>query len=1085
MTITTDLGEATLQEVNGIHQEDQASLKDLQEALNNILEAVTGISSGPSADAFIQKMGDTLKSTVGNEDAKEGDAKSGGNDDGGKPKIGLDIKPNDLGSLGANWVMGSLLVNSTLTKIQKQLDSIIKSVANAGNKSGGSITTGAKSKVKQESTTIENQTKIDLDPKKVSGLSKALLEFAKASILLTIIPSGIVKAGVKTFMIFIDKMQEAANRLTKSGKDFDQFASGIAKIVNAMKTYAIAVVLLALTLPLTPFAVLSILMLALMIKILGLVGASAKAIAPFIQEITKAMIMASIAFILFGIAALIAIKVGKQALEALKGLLVMLSFLLILVVLGIICLYVAPALVNMAGTFILLAIALILFGLAITIMSKIEIKQEVIDNFTKALTTLVTGFAKMIPMIVGGLVAVILLTLFSVLFFATMLLLTLGILCMIAITKLLSMVMEGKGEDAKSPAIEGIIAITKQIGENGITFFAAMLSMIPLTIFAALFLVTMLLLMLGVLFMFVVDNLLSNMMEVGEDGLTCRPINWIIAIVKDIGKNIGWFLLGAISLIPATVFAGLLLVFSLIMLVAATAMYGISKIADKMGTPRELGKIGQKLRAAGIGMMLNFLGIDYNGSGSVGFMTMIKAGVNAVKMAAVGLLALAAIAPMAAFMVSAALIGKSLVYLNDNMSNINFEMIERVFSMLGMIMNNLAHFASEMKDTSAKTIVAIGELVNSVADAVNKLVDIVIKLKDGIPEEQIDAATQAMNRICERLFGSPGMAKVPGQYTLTSTLETIAAADLQDLNAEACEAIVPLMDGIDRMCDIVLRLSDESIFSQQTIDTGAKNLQRFLDLMGAVALAMQFLVTKVPSGEKEKAGGLKGIFGGKEDVMKSPLDAINEVISKGLFDSMRTVFNGLGQMADVIGALDPSKMQDMVVFMAQGGIDKMAINAPKFGTAMGDFANGIKLLTAGKVNNFNSFINVLGAVDSANITKVVNTLSILSSASLKFKMVADSFDRMANALNKMAKNESKITKLFETMRKGSEEGAELADSAVGAVGGTTINPYVEKIYDVLSDWNTNGIPVRAQMDSTTGEITPIDAGNDTGRGNKR
>ena len=1085
MTITTDLGEATLQEVNGIHQEDQASLKDLQEALNNILEAVTGISSGPSADAFIQKMGDTLKSTVGNEDAKEGDAKSGGNDDGGKPKIGLDIKPNDLSSLGANWVMGSLLVNSTLTKIQKQLDSIIKSVANAGNKSGGSITTGAKSKVKQESTTIENQTNIKLDPKQVSGLSKALLEFAKASILLALIPNAIVKAGVKTFMIFIDKMQEAANRLTKSGKDFDQFASGIAKIVNAMKTYAIAVVLLALTLPLTPFAVLSILMLSLMIKILGLVGTEAKAVAPFIQEITKAMIMASIAFILFGIAALIAIKVGKQALEALKGLLVMLSFLLILVVLGIICLYVAPALMGMAGTFILLAIALILFGLAITIMGKIEIKQEVIDNFTKALTTLVTGFANMIPMIAGGLVAVILLTLFAVLFFATMLLLTLGILCMIAITKLLPMVMKGKGEDAEIPAIEGIIAITKQIGENWQTFLVAMLSMIPLTIFAALFLITMLLLMVGVLFMFVVDTLLSNMMEVGEDGPTCRPINWIIAIVKDIGKNIGWFLLGAISLIPATIFAGLLLVFSLVMLVAATAMYGISKIADKMGTPRELGNIGKKLRAAGIGMMLNFLGIDYDGSGSVGIMTMVKAGVNAVKMAAVGLLALAAIAPMAAFMVAAALIGKSLVYLNDNMSNINFEMIERVFSMLGMIMENLAHFASEMKDTSAETIVAIGELVNSVADAVNKLVDIVIKLKDGIPEEQIDAATQAMNRICERLFGSPGMAKVPGQYTLTSTLETIAAADLQDLNAEACEAIAPLMDGIDRMCDLVLRLSDESVFSQDVIDRGINNLSRFLKGMTAVAQALQFLTTKVPSGEKKKAGGLWGWMGGTEDVMKSPLDSINEVIEAGFFDSMRTVFNGLGQMTDVIASLDPERMNDLVNFMSKGGIEKMATNAPKFSDAMEHMGKGLKQLTLGSVVTFGAFINGMGAADSTNIAKVVGMLSVLGNAALKFKMVADSFDRMANALNKMAKNESKITKLFEAMRKGSEEGAEMADSAAGAVGGTTINPYVEKIYDVLTDWNTNGIPIRAQMDSATGEITPLDADNVTGKGKSR
>ena len=54
-------------------------------------------------------------------------------------------------------------------------------------------------------------------------------------------------------------------------------------------------------------------------------------------------------------------------------------------------------------------------------------------------------------------------------------------------------------------------------------------------------------------------------------------------------------------------------------------------------------------------------------------------------------------------------------------------------------------------------------------------------------------------------------------------------------------------------------------------------------------------------------------------------------------------------------------------------------------------------------------------------------------------------------------------------------------NAEEALGGTTINPYVEKIYDVLTDWNRNGIPVRAQLNKETGEVKPTEAGNGVGQ----
>ena len=328
-------------------------------------------------------------------------------------------------------------------------------------------------------------------------------------------------------------------------------------------------------------------------------------------------------------------------------------------------------------------------------------------------------------------------------------------------------------------------------------------------------------------------------------------------------------------------------------------------------------------------------------------------------------------------------------------------------------MTNLAEFANIMKDTSAETITAVGGLVKDVAQAIGLLTDIVIKLKDGIPEEQIESATLAMKQICEKLFGRPGDSE-KGSYTLTTTLETIASADLKNLNAEAVGAIVPLMAGIDRMADLVIKLADPETFSTEKIETGIERLKRFFECMGAVSEAMMGLVKKQDTGER--TGGFLGI--GAKKVMVSPLEAIQQVNEANFFETLDSTFNKIGNSLNLLQSINVDAASPFVDFMTSGGIATMAVNAPLFMAGMKGFTEGISGLDDKKVENFRKFMEVLGGADSSRISGTIKQLNELGQTATKFKSVADSFERMEKALSKMAKNESKISKIFESMKSG-------------------------------------------------------------------
>jgi hypothetical protein len=1075
-TVTTDLGSQTLAELDGLHNESQTTLDDLKNILEAIQTTITGMSTD-GGNKMSKDVGGKVKKTVGNEDAKGGGT-DGPAVDKQPAKIGADIGLNDLNGLSKGSVMGALLVNSTLIKLSadlfSRLDQIIQQMPTGKN--------AAKVAKENAKAAGKNKTVNKVDPKAFKDLAESLKIFAKAAVIMAIIPFPIVKMATKSFGYFIDKMVDCANEMGPNLKEFKKFSEGIQTIVNCLKTYAIAVILLALTLPLAPFALLNVMIMRVMIRVLGTVAEIATSLQPVLNDMVMAFVKIGVAMILYGVAMMIIVQVGKQALDALKGLLIMITFLGALAILGFLCTYLILALAPAMVAFIQLSVAMILFGIALKIMEKIKVDQKQIDNVMLAIKTIATGFSAMMGVILGALLSIIGFTVFSLLFVVSILVFNIGLL-LLKLTDIILGLFEYT-DGGGLVVIERIKDIVKQFAGKEVigTFLLGMVAMIPFLVFSALFFVGVLLFTLGAVFLLVTDIILDKITD--KDTGKNRPITYMIEIAKDMAASAGWWLLGSVAMIPALVFVVELAVFAGLAAISATLLNVTKKELDKMGSLKDINAMGDKLREAGIGVMMGFLGLKHEPGEGIGLGDLLKGGKNAIKMAALGAEAVLAIAPMALFMIAAKQIGEAFVSLEQSMESVKPETIEKVFGGLSMVLGSLASVAYALKDSSAETIEAIGGLVKNVAEAINLITDIVIKLKDGIPDEQIDAATTAMLHICERLFGRPGEAPEDGRYTLCTTLESIASADLQDLNVQAVEAIAPLMEGIDRMSDLVIKLADPETFNEEKITQGVTNLGYFLAAMKDVSTAMMGLIKKEATGEVI-AG--KHFWNKDQPVYKSPLDAIQEVVDSGFFSTFNSVMNGMQNIGNRMQSFDVTGLQNFADFIGSQAMLTFGNSAENFQKGFEKVSKGLSNLNEKMLNNFEKFINIVNNASGDSFKNAVNNLIRLGSAASKFERIAAAMSSMADSLTKMAKKKKDIVNIFEAIGDTKTDKIESVapTNAAASVGGTTINPYVEKIYDVLMDWNENGIPVKAQIDNETGEISPVEANNSVGLGKGR
>ena len=1078
MTITTDLGSKTLDELTGLHEDSQTTLKDLQDSLQMILAAITGLSND-GGNGMSENVGDQVKEMVGNEDAKE--EKGTTNNMDGKPaKVSGKIKFSDLSGLSMGAAMGALLINSTLLELKASMESMLRQII-GGMPSGKQAAKIAKQQAKAEKA---NKKISAPDPKAFKDLAESLKIFAKAAVMMSLIPKPIVKKATESFAMFIDRMVEIANKMGKNLRHFQSFANGIKTIISSLKNYAVAIILLALTLPLAPLALLNVAFMSLMISMLGKVGEIAKTNAKFIRDVAKSMIMMGIAFILYGIAMLILINVGKHFKEAMMGLLAMVAFLGLVILIGFLCLLVTASLIGAVLAFLLLGVAMIIFAVAIKIMEHIHVKQEAVENVMNAIRIITTAFASMLGDILGAFISILLFLLFAVLFTVAMLVFNLGLLLLVLTDFLMDLITD---DGQNFPVIEKIKGLAAQFSDKETmkTFGLGIISVLLFAIFAILLLIGVLAITISVILLFVIDFILEKITD-EEDG-KIRPIKGMVELTKQMAENTGWWLLGVVAMIPAVLFAGELMVFAILAAIATAFLVAVKENIDKLGNIDEINEVGKKLSEAGIGIMLGFLGVKHKPGAEITIGDMLVGGKNAIKMAAVGAEAVLAIAPMALFMTAAKSIGESFVSLSKSMEEVDERTVEMVFGALSVVMESLADVAESFKGQSAKSIKAIGECVKNVAEALNMITDVVLKLKDGIPEEQIDAACAAMLQICERLFGRPGQKHEEGRYTLCDTLEAIANADLKKINIEAVQSIAPLMDGIDRMADLVVKLADTDVFSEEAITTGVENLGRFLEAMGAVSTAMMSLVKKEGTGERQKKEGFLGWLGFTSEVMKSPLEAVQEVENSGFFSSFENVVEGMKKAGQSLNGFDVGPVENVVKFLGNSGMAELSLRSEDFVTGLTNFDKGLSKLKDAALKRFQTLIKSLSDVGTDSFRKGLENLIKLGQNASQFQRVADAMSEIADAMSQMASKKKDLVAIYEAIAKSHVSEVDLKKTptnASQAVGGVTTreNAAID-IYALLWEWNENGVPVQAEINRKSNgvysELEPKPVGNRT------
>lgn len=1013
--------------------------ESLTEEMKKILDAITGKNNTDSKDTK-----NAAKNVFSQEDIDQlAGAVNPGTDseDITPPKSGK-VLPTDLNKIDQNFALGSLLVYYKLDEIKNVVNDLAAKLKKSGAEKAPSKGGGD-----------EKEPKIGKG-ESLMTMAMSLKEFAKAALLLAFIPKAAASLGIALFIKYTEAFNEMADKVDTAKQK--EFLENLQTMADAVKKFAIACVIISITIPFLLVAIPGMMLIKVLAKLAGEAGELVGEQASNLVILAVGATMLAVAFILFGLAFIVMASTLKYIPKALLGIAAVMLIIALTCALGAIMTYAVPILLIFPVVAILVSLGYIMMFAAVLILSKFKFKKEQIQQNIDAikaflLSTIELGLAclPLIPLMIPFiLVSTLLFAGFTAIFLA---------LFILALTSYF--IGNGKWIDT---AVGKIIGFISAFGNEEFLKVVALgaVGAVLLTVASALLLVSFAALTLGFLLLKAMNALIPDPTLIdnvlGPDGLLGK----ILKYVTDMGVQA---LVASVACIPLAVFAVLFSVAMLGLTLAVGATVLVDKLLQNIKNP---GEIGDKLRDVCVNIILSIMGLEADGSISLG--DTIKGGITLVGMTACALLMVPFAVAMALAMTSFLTTVLAVKGLKKELDQFTPADIQQVMDILGIILNSLADSAKAFKGTAADTITAMGSLVKDVATAIDTLTNVVIKLKDGIPEEQIDAAVTAIKQICEKLFGDGSKVK-KGEYNLTVLFKSLASSELKNLRAEACEALIPIINAIDSLADLVIRLGDEDQFSEARIAVGTENVKRFAGLMVDVAEAMQTLV--------HVDGGWLGkkLFGNK-----SPLESVQEVAASGFFEDLKKVMENMTDTANVVGKVPTDEYTKFLKFFRQD-FSSFADSSKEFKVAMGYLDDAFGKLRRDTLANYKMFLET-NMVDSKALTQTVSTLSQLAVMAPKFASIAGSFERIAAAMDNMSKKADKVGKLFKTVaesEKGASDTAASTDSA--SKQSTGIDPNTALIYGIISNWNKDGVPIRAKYDEKEKILEPDDVGNKTGK----
>lgn len=962
------------------------------------------------------------------------------------PKSGK-VAPNDLSKIDQTAALGSLLIYYKLDEIKQALDPLILKLTKGGLSKD-------KSQTGSEGINIA-------DSGNMATMVSSLKEFAKAAILLALIPKGPASAGVTLFEEFVKSMNQMAESVdTKKQEDF---AKSLSSMSESIKKLAGTCLLLSVSIIFIAISVPAMLLLKEVVRLAGEAGELVGSNAINLAILSVGAVLLAVSFILFGAAFVVMASVLPKIPAALLGILAVIGVLAVTLVLGALMSYAIPILAIFPLVAILVAVGYIAMAAAILVLSNIKVDQEKlkkgIDGIKMVLEETIQLGIVCLPLIILMipfiLTAGLMFVGFTALYFA---LFSLALISFFI----------GTGEWMDT-AVAKIIKFFKAFGTEEFlkTAGLALLGSLAIAVTSVALLIAFVAMTANILLLKAIDALITDDSMIprimGEGGAISQIMDNTVAL--------------SLKALVATVAAVPLVAFGVVFLVAMASIalaFGAVVLVDKaLSTIKDPKSLGDKSRDLCVNLLLSIMGLDADGSISAG--DLVKGGLNMVGMTAAAVLIVPFAVAAALAMVSLLATVESIKALSKIIDSFGPGDVENVMSVMGTILGTLAESAEAFKGTSAKTITAMGSLVKDVAEAISTLTDVVLKLKDGIPDEQIDAAVFAIKRICEKLFGNPDVDE-KGSYNLTVLFKQLASSKLKKLKADAVAALLPIIDSIGTLADLVVKVSDEDKFSQQRIDIGTANIERFLGLVINVASAMKSLV---------KVDG--GWLGAKLLGNKSPLEAVEEVVNSGFFDKFTSMINQMSNAADIVGNAKTEEYQGFIDFWKQD-FSKMSESSSEFKTAFKNINDAFKNVNDKALDAYERFIRI-STMDTSGATQTISSLTTLANLSPKFVAIADAFSKMASSMETMAKKTGKLNEMFDKMKKAEKTATAMANVSEGNIS-TNSNAVqgdnsIGLLYAIVDSWNRNGVPVRASINSAEGKIEPDNVNNKTGISDRR
>lgn len=1009
----------------------------LTEEMKKILDAINGVSKeGKETKENAQKaMGISNDSDSEGTPLDEllGDSSGSGGGTFIPPKSGF-IKPDDLQNIDQNYALSGLLIYYKLDEIQKALMPLLK-------KGGGNADT------KRSAGGNGDSELSDIDG--IIGAAKALKEFAKAALILAFVPKKAAMAGLEMFIFMLESINDLSAEIDI--KEFDQLTKTVERLVDTLKSYAIACILLTLLLPFEVMAVPAIILMGFSMKLLSKISEGVKESISNFAMMAVGFAILAVGFILMGVAFLMMAKIKDCLPDALLGIAASMLVIVATALLGMVMSNFIPVFIIMPIVCILVSLGYIFLFAAIGLLSKFKPDWDNIKNTLKNLLVFFGLTALLAVSCIPLLVPIAFLVVAGVLLFAgfTAIMLSLVLLAFVGF-------FLGDGawvKDVMTILKDNLFGVFLDPLFIGAIYIAA-ISAIGLAVAGLGLLIGFLTLMLALLCLKGINAILEGM----DLSATFGNIKFIMEETASIGVVA---LLAAVASIPLAVFGAVFAVAMITMALGMTLLWGLSKIVDKIDNPESL---GLKLRNLTIKVLLGVMGIKSDGKDSIGLGDLVKGGLNIVSMIAAAVLMIPLSVALSAAFLGFSIMTTALIQLNKNLNVLGPKEIENVMGMLGTILTTLADSAKAFQDTSAETIVAIGSLVKDVATALDTITNVVIKLKDGIPDEQIDAATTAIRHICERLFGGPNTPK--DVYTLTTLFKELASADLKDLNASAMQAINPIIDSIGKLTNLILSITQEDSFSQENIEIGALAIERVVKLMSRVGECMKGLTDE-------------GIFGFSE----SPLEAMKKVQEANFFELFNSILVGLKSSSDAVAEVNIDNFYPVVNFLS-GDFTAFYDGCVLFGKSVSVLDSKFSRMGKDTLQNMKTFMDILDR-DATGITQTISSLTNFANNATKFESIANSFERLAKSMKTMNNNVGGVKGFFDKIINNSDKVQASANAAAAQTGGSEVDPAVDKLYEILSNWDKDGVPIKANMDTKTGDIKPVDKDNNTGKGSKR